>query len=60
MSSMYIRLLNFIIIIIIIIINDSTTETILSNYYYPRAMSRVFANSPGNWGSIPGRVIPKT
>ena len=23
-------------------------------------MSRVFANVPGNWGSIPGRVKPKT
>ena len=23
-------------------------------------MSRVFANSPGDRGSIPGRVIPKT
>ena len=23
-------------------------------------MSRVFANSPGDSGSIPGRVIPKT
>ena len=23
-------------------------------------MSRVFANSPGDWGPIPGRVIPKT
>ena len=23
-------------------------------------MSRVFANSPGDWDSIPGRVIPKT
>ena len=23
-------------------------------------MSRVFANGFGNWGSIPGRVIPKT
>ena len=22
--------------------------------------SRVFNNSPGDWGSIPGRVIPKT
>ena len=21
---------------------------------------RVFANGPGDWGSIPGRVIPKT
>ena len=23
-------------------------------------MSRVFANGPGDWGSILGRVIPKT
>ena len=23
-------------------------------------MSRVFDNDPGDWGSIPGRVIPKT
>ena len=23
-------------------------------------MGRVFANGPRNWGSIPGRVIPKT
>ena len=23
-------------------------------------MSRVFASSPGDWGSIPDRVIPKT
>ena len=23
-------------------------------------MGRVFANGPGDWGSIPGRVIPKT
>ena len=23
-------------------------------------MSRVFTNGPGDWGSIPGRVIPKT
>ena len=23
-------------------------------------MSRVFANGPEDWGSIPGRVIPKT
>ena len=23
-------------------------------------LHRVFANGPGNWGSIPGRVIPKT
>ena len=23
-------------------------------------MSRMFSNDPGDWGSIPGRVIPKT
>ena len=23
-------------------------------------MGRVFTNGPGDWGSIPGRVIPKT
>ena len=23
-------------------------------------MNRVFSNGPGDWGSIPGRVIPKT
>ena len=23
-------------------------------------MRRVFASDPGDWGSIPGRVIPKT
>ena len=23
-------------------------------------LSTVFGNSPGDWGSIPGRVIPKT
>ena len=23
-------------------------------------MSRVFANGPGDWGSIPGQVLPKT
>ena len=23
-------------------------------------MSRIFANGPGDWGSIPGRVIQKT
>ena len=23
-------------------------------------MSRVFGNGPGDWGSIPGQVIPKT
>ena len=23
-------------------------------------MSRVFTNGPGDWGSVPGQVIPKT
>ena len=42
---------------------------VLSNYFYliiilfaHRAiglMSRVFANGLGDWGSIPGQVIPK-
>ena len=27
---------------------------------YQTLMVRVSANGPGNWGSIPGRVIPKT
>ena len=32
------------------------------NNYLPGhwLMSRVFANDPGDWGSIPGRVITKT
>ena len=29
-------------------------------YIYISLMSRVFANNPGDRGSIPGRVIPKT
>ncbi len=32
-------------------------------YSFDRFISlvgRVFANGPGDWGSIPGRVIPKT
>ena len=32
----------------------------LSQYRAIGAMCRVFANSPGDRGSIPGRVIPKT
>ena len=32
----------------------------LSIYKYIGLMSRVFANGPGDWGSIPGQVIPKT
>ena len=27
---------------------------------YPGLMGRVFANGPGDLGSIPGRIIPKT
>ena len=23
-------------------------------------VGRVFANAPGDWGSIPGQIIPKT
>ena len=29
-------------------------------YLKKMKMVRVFANGPGDWGSIPGRVIPKT
>ena len=32
----------------------------LSDYWLISLMSRVFANGSGDWGSIPGRVIPKT
>ena len=38
-------------------------STILKNYqrlYFIGLMSRVFTNSPGDHGSIPGRVISKT
>ena len=46
-----------IIIIIIIIINDNYIFSIDQ----PIALvGRVFANGPGDRGSIPGRVIPKT
>ena len=39
---------------------------VFSNYIYIYIywliglVGRVFANGPGDWGSIPGRVIPKT
>ena len=39
------------------------TLEIRNKYHYHRAMglkSRVFASGPGDRGSIPGRVIPKT
>ena len=32
----------------------------LSHNWAIGLMSKVFANGPGDWGSIPGRVIPKT
>ena len=33
---------------------------ISKKYQLIRLVSRVFVNSPGDLGSIPGRVIPKT
>ena len=42
------------------------SKTTSLNYYYKLAnrligqVGRVFANGPGDLGSIPGRVIPKT
>ena len=30
------------------------------NFFFIGLMSRVFTNGQGDWGSIPGRVIPKT
>ena len=27
---------------------------------YTGLLDRVFANGPGDWGLVPGRVIPKT
>ena len=35
-------------------------QFILFNDFFIDLMGRVFANDPGDWGSIPGRVIPKT
>ena len=38
-------------------------QWIITNKWKNRAiglMSRVFTNGPGDWGSIPGRFIPKT
>ena len=39
-----------------------TIKTDIVRYYYQAIglISRVFANGPGDWGSIPGRVILKT
>ena len=33
---------------------------ISSKYRAIDQMSRVFTNGPEDWGSIPGRIIPKT
>ena len=39
----------------------ATLEPILSDYYWLIGLvGRVFANGPGDLGSIPGRIIPKT
>ena len=35
-------------------------SVIIYTYIYMCMMVRVFANGPGDQGSIPGRVIPKT
>ena len=54
------------------IVKQETLYIILSDFFLHNAlfriiefiyiglMSRVFANGPGDQGSIPGRVIPKT
>ena len=35
-------------------------ELINTEYWTISLMCRMFANGPEDWGSIPGRVIPKT
>ena len=40
---------------------DFTKEFVAYHYILThRPSGRVFANRPGDWGSISGRVIPKT
>ena len=47
--------------VILITIKIIISQIIKGNYYYNnRLMGRVFANDPGDLGSIPGHVIPKT
>ena len=41
-------------------LKDNVTLHLKSFLIYIGMMVRVFANSPGDLGSIPGRVIPKT
>ena len=43
--------------------NKVNIDNLMNSIYLTRVidqMSRVFTNGPGNWGSIPGRLIPKT
>ena len=40
--------------------NDYTTGTSKKVYILWSLVSKVFANGPGDLGSIPGRIIPKT
>ena len=55
-------------VIITLTINAHVYIEILDNFLIPLIgvnqaidlMSRVFVNDPGDWGSIPGRVMPKT
>ena len=50
------------------IIFEKSRKSFNSNFYLPSKnltikeskISSIFANGPGDWGSIPGRVIPKT
>ena len=37
-----------------------TTGKLISRIFFIGLMSKVFTNDPGDWGSIPGQVIPKT
>ena len=39
---------------------EQTHATHTPQTQVPGLMSRVFANGPGAWGSIPNRVIPMT
>ena len=39
---------------------DTHTHEYIPLYVYTGTLVRVFANGPGDLGSIPGRVIPKT
>ena len=48
-------------LLVILFLNESELICLLTIKSRAIAlMSRVFANGPGDWGSIPSRVIPKT